>query len=458
MEFLQSHQLNIMLFISGICAILALLTLMTKSLSKKRRRILALLEIAAMLLLLSDRYAYIYRGDPSRLGFWMVRISNFLVYFMTLYIPHALTLYLFDLFRVEGKLTVLPRRLWFCEVVFTAGLLLLVVSQFTGLYYTFDANNTYRRAPTNILCYAAPLLIAFLQLSVIAQYRKLLRPIITFSLTLNTLVPIIASIVQVFAYGVSLTNITVVGMAIFLYLFVLIDMNETSEHAKELEIEFYRQELELEFYRQEKEKEHDMFEQTAEALASAIDAKDRYTRGHSSRVAIYSRMIAREAGKTEEECEQIYFSALLHDVGKIGIPDSIINKDGRLTDEEFAQIKLHPLYGSRILSQIHLSPRLSLGARHHHERYDGKGYPDGLKGEEIPELARIIGVADAYDAMTSKRSYRDPMPQDKVRAELIKGRGTQFDPQFADIMLRLIDLDTEYTMKETAVDDAQVFS
>ncbi len=440
MEFLKAHQLNIMLFMSGMCFVLTILTLTTKSLSPKRKYIIASLEFAAMLLLLSDRYAYIYRGDPSLLGFWMVRISNFLVYLMTLYISHALTLYQSDLFRHEGKLTSFPKRLYVCEVLFAIGLVLLIISQFTGLYYTFDAQNTYQRAPANILCYAAPFLITFIQISVIVEHRKLLRPMIVLSLGLNTLVPLVASVIQIFAYGVSLTNMTVVGMAIFLYIFVVIDLSETAKHAKNMEIDFYRQ---------EKEKEHDMFEQTAEALASAIDAKDRYTHGHSSRVAMYSQMIARAAGKSDGECEQIYFSALLHDVGKIGVADSIINKDGRLTDEEFAQIKLHPLYGSQILSQIHLSPNLGIGARHHHERYDGKGYPDGLKGQDIPEIARIIGVADAYDAMTSKRSYRDPLPQDRVRAELVKGSGTQFDPQFAEIMVRQIDLDTDYTMKET---------
>ena len=428
-----------MLFMSGICFVLAILTLTTKALPAKRKRILALMETAAMILLLSDRFAYIYRGDPSELGWWMVRISNFLVYFMTLYISHALTLYLIDLFRTEGKLTVVPKRLWVCEVLFAIGLALLVVAQFTGLYYTFDANNTYQRAPANILCYIAPFLITFLQISVVAQYRKQLRPLIVFSLGLNTFVPLVASIVQIFTYGVSLTNMTVVGMAIFLYIFVILDLSETAEHAKNMEIEFYKK---------EKEREHDMFEQTAEALASAIDAKDRYTRGHSSRVAAYSQMIAKDAGKSEEEIEQIYFAALLHDVGKIGIADSIINKDGKLTDEEFAQIKRHPIYGGQILSQIHLSPNLYIGARHHHERYDGRGYPDGLSGENIPELARIIGVADSYDAMTSKRSYRDTMPQEKVRSELVKGRGTQFDPRFADIMIRRIDLDTGYKMRE----------
>ena len=439
MEFLKDQQLNIMLFMSGICFVLAILTLMTKALSPRRKRALALLEIAAMILLLSDRFAYVYRGDTSALGFWMVRISNFLVYFMTLYIAHALTLYLIDLFRNEGKMTTFPKRIWVCEALFAAGLALLIVSLFTGLYYTIDDQNVYHRSPANILCYAAPLLIAFLQMSVIVQYHKLLRPALVISFSLTTLVPIVASVIQIFTYGVSLTNMTVVGMAIILYIFVVVDLSETVEHAKNLEIEFYRQ---------EKEKEHDMFEQTAEALATAIDAKDKYTHGHSNRVAQYSQMIARDAGKSDEECEQIYFAALLHDVGKIGVDESIINKGGKLTDEEFAQIKMHPIYGSQILSQIQQSPYLSIGARHHHERYDGKGYPDGLSGEAIPEIARIIGVADSYDAMSSKRSYRDPMPQEKVRAELVKGTGTQFDPQFAEIMIRQIDLDTEYKMAD----------
>lgn len=185
-----------------------------------------------------------------------------------------------------------------------------------------------------------------------------------------------------------------------------------------------------------------------EALASAIDAKDKYTRGHSARVAEYSKRIAEKAGKSKEACDEIYYTALLHDVGKIGIPESIINKKGRLTDEEFETIKQHPVLGAKILENIKDSPYLSIGAHYHHERYDGKGYPDHLKGEEIPEIARIVSVADAYDAMTSLRSYREPIPQQTVREELVKGSGTQFDPVFAKIMLHLIDLDIEYKMIE----------
>lgn len=182
-------------------------------------------------------------------------------------------------------------------------------------------------------------------------------------------------------------------------------------------------------------------------LAAAIDAKDTYTNGHSSRVAQYSREIARRAGYTTEHQQEIYMMGILHDVGKIGVPDTIINKPGRLTDEEFGVIKTHPAVGARILAAIEEMPGLATGAHWHHERYDGSGYPDGLSGEAIPEEARIIAVADAYDAMTSNRSYRDAMPQAKVREQIIGGRGTQFDPRFADIMLAMIDDDPDYALR-----------
>lgn len=189
-------------------------------------------------------------------------------------------------------------------------------------------------------------------------------------------------------------------------------------------------------------------EQIMKTLANTIDAKDKYTNGHSMRVATYSKEIAKRCGKSKEEQEEIYHMALLHDIGKIGVPDNIINKPARLNDDEFRLIRQHPAIGCDILKTIELMPELTKGARWHHERYDGTGYPDRLKGDEIPECARIIGVADAYDAMTSKRSYRAILSQDAVRQEIEKGRGIQFDPKFADIMLELIDEDIRYTMRE----------
>lgn len=192
------------------------------------------------------------------------------------------------------------------------------------------------------------------------------------------------------------------------------------------------------------------------SLSYAIDAKDRYTRGHSQRVAEYSLAIAKRMGKTEEEQETIYYAGLLHDVGKIRVPEAVINKPGRLTDEEFDQIRIHPVSGYHILRDINKDERIGYGAKYHHERYDGSGYPNGLVGENIPEIARIIGVADAYDAMASNRSYRNALPQEVVRQEIEKGKGKQFDPGIADIMLEMIDEDKDYNMCQSDSDNKTI--
>ena len=228
-------------------------------------------------------------------------------------------------------------------------------------------------------------------------------------------------------------------------------------YRRNVAIEKYRV-FDVERYRERQLYTQRLFEQTATALVNAIDAKDEFSQGHSVRVAEYSEKIARELGKSEEECNRIYYTALLHDVGKIGIPEEIINKRGRLTDEEYDIIKTHSVAGSRILSEISENPYLSIGAHFHHERYDGKGYPEGLKGEEIPEMARIIAVADAFDAMSSNRSYRDAFPPQVVREELIKGMGTQFDPMFSKIMQHLIDKEVEHMLKEKKVAVEQVWN
>ena len=438
-DFLRQYQLNIMLILSGICGILPVFVLCTNAISKKRKFILVLMELCASLLLIFDRFAYIFRGNVSNLGWWMVRISNFSVYFLSLFILYTFNLYLQDLFTHEGGLKAPPKRLQIVEAFVLVGEFLIVLSSFTGLYYTFDSTNHYQRAPLFMICYFFPLSIAILQFAVIAKNYKRLNKGLRVSLVLFTLIPIVATLIQVFTYGLSLTNISLVGDVVLLYIFALKDLSDSAERANQLKIDVLTKEQKNMLL---------LFEQTAEALANAIDAKDKYTHGHSTRVAEYSKKIAILAGYDEKFCEEIYFAALLHDVGKIGIPDKIINKEGKLTEEEFAQIKQHPVIGQQILSSINQSPYLSIGALWHHERYDGKGYPYALKGDDIPVIARIIAVADAYDAMTSKRSYRDPIPQEKVREEIVKGFDAQFDPKFAKIMLHLIDLDEEYQLQE----------
>ncbi|MGN0667154.1 MAG: HD domain-containing phosphohydrolase [Huintestinicola sp.] len=216
--------------------------------------------------------------------------------------------------------------------------------------------------------------------------------------------------------------------------------------SRELEARVMQQTEEI---REQQDKMSQLFVSTVIALSDAVDAKDRYTSGHSKRVAQYARMIAERMGKSDEELDEIYYAGLLHDVGKIRIPVEIINKTAKLTDEEFELIKIHPVTGYHILKNISGSGLIPIGAKFHHERYDGRGYPNGLAGNNIPEIARILCVADSYDAMASNRSYRNALPQEVVRQELVKGRGTQFDPEIADIMLDMMDADNEYSMKQS---------
>ena len=216
-----------------------------------------------------------------------------------------------------------------------------------------------------------------------------------------------------------------------------------------MDVELVRLQKNLSSEVQKKSKENESLAfHVVQTLAEAIDAKDTYTNGHSTRVAQYSREIARRYGYSQKDQDDIYMMGLLHDVGKIGVPDEVINKTSKLTDEEYEIIKKHPSIGANILEKIKERPRLQIGAHWHHERYDGKGYPDGLAGTDIPEEARIIAVADAYDAMTSYRSYRDVLPQAVVAGEIEKGKGKQFDPIFADIMLGIISEDVVYGLRE----------
>ena len=204
-----------------------------------------------------------------------------------------------------------------------------------------------------------------------------------------------------------------------------------------LELSDLRNDLEAKLV--EKTKEVEMVTLNAVmAIANTIEAKDLYTSGHSNRVAKCSVEIAKRMGLPEEEVKELNFKALLHDIGKIGVPDAILNKPMALEEDEFAIIKKHPVIGGDILKNIAIVSNLHYGALYHHERYDGKGYPKGLMGDEIPYEARIIAIADTYDAMTSDRAYRKALPRELVIAELERCKGKQFDPKITDVFIEML--------------------
>lgn len=257
----------------------------------------------------------------------------------------------------------------------------------------------------------------------------------------------LAALLEVINMWRSLNNTRgqLTGLGLFLF---LVSLTYTAVRALAMQMKTQQNEV-----IKSKEQTEEMGIQLVTTLVNAVDAKDPYTNGHSNRVAMYAREIAKRDGKSEYYQNRLFYMAIVHDIGKIGIPDQILQKPGRLSDDEFSVIKTHPLQGFEILSDATQIPWIVIGARWHHERYDGKGYPDGLAGEQIPEEARIIAVADAYDAMTSDRAYRSRMDQQKVRSIIEEGKGTQFDPHFADIMIQMIDNDKEYNLKGSTGND-----
>lgn len=186
------------------------------------------------------------------------------------------------------------------------------------------------------------------------------------------------------------------------------------------------------------EKLENSYLESIETLRYTVEAKDTYTRGHSDRVSEFSVLIGKYVGLSDVDLKTLQIGGLFHDIGKIGVPDTILQKNSKLTDDEYSEIKNHPSIGSHILSTASIFKDIIPIVKHHHERFDGHGYPSQLAGNDIPYLARITAIADTFDAMTSKRSYRDALPLDVVIAEFERCKGSQFDPELADVFLNIL--------------------
>ena len=380
-------------------------------------------------------------------------IFNFLYFYAAILVAFVFLMYVFSFYYKDDRAEKLKEK-WFNQIVFLSFVGLLILNIFTGIIFYYDADGNSVHGPLYFLIFAFPLFFFLQALVFIFIHRKCYSKA-EFVLLLSF--AIFCSgwpILQAFCFPMYLTNFLIGTVMVLLVLLtietpddqeLLLTIERLDKVKKELEDKVAEENRILE----EREKKlSNLTMQMMSALTKAVDAKDRYTSGHSSRVAYYSRLLAGRLGMSKEEQDNIYTMGLLHDLGKIGVPRSIINKPARLTDEEFEIMKSHPARGYNILSRVTLMPGISKGARWHHERPDGKGYPDNLKGDDIPFEARIIAVADSYDAMTSYRSYRDVMPQEAVREQIVKGKGTQFDPTVADAMIALIDEDRNYQMRE----------
>lgn len=378
--FIEAHQLNSMLVICGACGILVFLLLLTRFLSKNRKRILILMELLALHLLWFDRLAYIYAGYPGRTGYVMVRVSNFMVFFLTSGIVFGFNLYLMDWLSSEGKLRTLPLRLKFVSGLSAVGMLLAVISVPMNLYYYFDEMNRYHRGPGFLVAYIIPVVCPLVQYSVVRQYRKIFGRLIYISLVLYIFVPIVCGIIQIFTYGISIVNMAMVAVSIFLYVFSYIDMNNTVVHAHNIEILTMQD---------EKKRMQDVLNRISLAFISELEEKDSLTKGKPVRAAEYAKRIAQYNGKDDDYCAKAYYTALFDAVG------------------------LFSFYG-KILD---------------------------FQDREADEMERIAKVATACADMTMAGKEHDALPLYMAREELVKGAGEKFDAVFADTMVKIIDAD-----------------
>ena len=331
---------------------------------------------------------------------------------------------------------------------------LLVLNMFTGFLFSFNEAGEYIHGSLYLFVYIVPFYYVFFSVIVLVKNQRFFKTKQKISIGVYIFMCLLGPVLQMLWFPDVLLSVFTPSLAVLVILFsmetpdyqlLIKTLAELDALRKNLQIEVKKQTKEAEDRREKVER---LSEQVILTLAKTIDAKDTYTNGHSERVAAYSKEIAKRMGMSGQEQQEIYHMGLLHDIGKIGVSDAIINKPGKLTDEEYQTIKKHPEIGGEILTTISELPDISIGAKYHHEKYDGSGYPYKIAGENIPFYARIIGIADAYDAMTSRRSYRDVLPQQVVREEIEKGKGTQFAPECVDIMLQIIDEDTEYQMHE----------
>lgn len=318
-----------------------------------------------------------------------------------------------------------------------------VISPLTGAIFVILDNNVYSRGSLFFVSQLTAVVVFSMGFWLYIRNFKLLTVKEKIYFLLYLILPTVGEFVQAFSYGIAILNVAVTVSFLFVTLFVTSELEEQLRQSEE-DLEQER----LDALKKQQANQELLIEQTIMALSNAVEAKDRYTHGHSYRVARYAREITARMGSTPDEQKRVYYTGLLHDVGKLKISDAIINKTTKLTIEEYDEMKLHTLAGYHILKEISSISDFAIGARWHHERYDGNGYPNGLKGDNIPLIARVICVADAYDAMTSNRTYRSILPREKVRQEIVDGMGTQFDPDIAQIMLDMIDEDTYYYLHQ----------
>lgn len=425
-----------------ICLILLFYQLIERRSNNKTNKWFTFMVLCNSAMLVGDLCDWTLGGIPGAFPYYAQGIFSIVVYFA------ASGLLLFSLYGwlisyIRQKIDISPNWLRVGIALSAIQVLIALAAPIIRIAY-IDADNYYQRGKLFPLTQVCPYIVYVLSFYLMIRYRRAFKKRERIYLGIFIVIPLFAELIQVMTYKYSTLNVACSLGLIMVFTFIQSERKLDDEYKVRGQIIDENKRLEeLQQYQE------NLSSQLIDVLCSTVEAKDQYTRGHSQRVAQYAREIMYRMGGDEKILQEVYYIGLLHDVGKISIDDSIINKKGRLTEEEYEQIKLHTVAGYQILKHVDVIPDLAIGARWHHERYDGTGYPNGLAGDNIPLIARIISVADAYDAMTSNRSYHKIMPQSVVREEISRGMGRQFDPAIARIMLEMIDEDIQYDMKQS---------
>lgn len=344
-----------------------------------------------------------------------VFLKLFLSYYVILYCAHLAGL-------TEEKCW--KPIFWILLIPLLAALVLALMTPRWKTVFYFDEAGQYHAGPFDLFYYIiAMYYYCFSIYLLIWKRNRIRRPFFNTAvllLALSAAGMLVQNILRIVNFDVFIHSICCLIM-----LYILVDSNEMVEMLKKKNAEV-----------------NELMKEIVAALTKSIEASDQYTEGHSQRVADISARLAGCLRMEEAEIQKVYYAALIHDIGKIGINRELLNKTGKLTAAEYREMQRHTVIGASIAAEVTAMPEMQQAARSHHERYDGSGYPDGLKGKEIPLYARIIAVADAYDAMSTDRVYRKHLSKEEICSELKRNRGSQFDPEIDDAMLEIVNQNT----------------
>ena len=418
-----------MLILASVCFTISFFEVVT-GIKNKKKRYLLMLQLSAAVLLLSDRGEYLWDGNTTQLGFWMVRITSFLLFLCVPIILHAYNRYLQYLFSESEGLSPNLKRFKIIDILLAIHAVLTLSTPFTGAFYYFDESNIYYRGPLIIVSFAIGLIVLLLFITLTLQFYKKLPKRMRLLLFLFTGNPFFSSIYQLFVMYFEAINLTIGAMAILLFIFDLLDVRAMEKHNRKLKDEVAER------------NEHliKMQDNLITSLAVMVESRDNSTGGHILRTKEVVRIITDEMRK-DPDCKlsDDFFNDILqatpmHDLGKIAIDDAILRKQSQFLPGEYEIMKTHAEKGYQVLHDILKDTEKASFkivaeniAHYHHEKWDGTGYPCGLKGEEIPIEARIMAIADVYDALMSNRAYKGKMSFEETDRMIMEGMGTHFD-------------------------------